>query len=94
MSLTSVPAEKVDQPRVDRDAGIARPRVALALAHAPRPDHEVGVATDDRLDQPVHLRRIVLAVGVERHDDVDTEALGDEIAGLERGALAAVHRDG
>ena len=34
----------------------------------------------------------MLPVGVEGDDDVDAESLGDEVAGLEGGALAAVDR--
>ena len=74
--------------------GVARLRCALALAlgHPARADHEVRLARDDRLDESGHLRGIVLAVRIERHDDLDAQALRDEVAGLERRALAAVDR--
>ena len=65
---------------------------ALGLAHPPRPDDEVRLVADDRLDEARHLAGIVLAVRVERHDDIDAESLGDEVAGLEGRTLAAVDR--
>ena len=71
---------------------VRRRAVALALGHPSRADDEVRLVRDDRLDQAVHLGRVVLAVGIEGHDDIDAEPLGDEVAGLEGGALAAVDR--
>ena len=73
-------------------ASRARESPRLRLAHPPRADDEVGLVAHDRLDQPRHLAGIVLAVGIERHDDVDAQPLGDQVAGLERRSLAAVDR--
>ena len=88
------PAEQVDQPRVDRDPGVAGARVAVALglAHPPRADDEVGLVARRSARPAAPSGRVVLAVGIERHDDVDAQPLGDEVAGLERRALAAVDR--
>ena len=84
-------AEEVDEARVDGDARIARRRLLLVLPHPTRPDDEVRQVRDDRGHERRHLARVVLAVRVERDHDVHAEALGDQVPGLERGALARVH---
>ena len=58
-----------------------------------RSGDEVGFARDDGRQDPLHLGRVVLAVGVGRHDVPGRTLPGEAVAQPERGALAAVHRN-
>ena len=56
----------------------------------PRPQHDVGLAVEDRLDHLRHQRRVVLVVRVDHDHDVGLVTQRFEIARLLVAAVAAI----
>ena len=63
---------------------------SVGVAEHARAVGDVDLAVEDRLDQPLHLGRQVLAVGVERDDDLRPRVDHQPVAGAQGGAAAAV----
>ena len=64
--------------------------VGLGLAEHAGAVGDGDLAGEHRLDEPLHLRRQVLAVGVERDHDLGAGVGHQPVAGAQRGAAAAV----
>ena len=72
---------RADPPGDRRTVVLAARRRGIAVAGA---DHQVGPVFGDLLEQPHHLDRRVLAVGVEVGAEVIAVAQGVQVAGLKR----------
>ena len=68
----------------------ARHAAGERVAQEPRPEHEVGLAGEDRRDEVGDPGRVVLVVGVEHHDDVGAPLERPVVAGLLVAAVAQV----
>ena len=77
-------------PVEEDDAELAGEVVAVGVAEDARAVGDVDLAVEDRLDQPLHLRGQVLAVGVEGDDDLGPRFDHQPVAGAQGGAAAAV----
>ena len=88
--MTWVRVMKRDEPVEEDDAELAGEVVAVGLAEHARAVGDVDLAVEDRLDQPLHLRGQVLAVGVEGDDDLGPRLDHQPVAGAQRRAAAAV----
>ena len=84
------PRDERDEAVEEDDAELAGEGVAVGLAEHARAVGDVDLAVEHRLDQALHLRRQVLAVGVERHHDLGAGFDHQPVAGAQRRAAAAV----
>ena len=65
VSVRCVPVQPVHDPGEEHHAGLTVPVGRLVHPEPPGGHHEVGGVVDQRLEHRRHLRRVVLAVGVE-----------------------------
>ena len=88
--MTWVRVMKRDEAVEEDDAELAGEVVAVGVAEHARAVGDVDLAVEHRLDQALHLRGQVLAVGVEGDDDLGPRFDHQPVAGAQRRAAAAV----
>ena len=84
--------QQADGHREDPGPQAAHRVVGLLAAELARSGDEVGLAGHHRCQHALHLRRVVLAVGVGGHDVARAALAGEPVPQPQRGALAAVDR--
>ena len=84
------PGDERDEAVEEDDPELARARVGLGLAEHARAVGHVDLAREHGLDQARHLLGQVLAVGVDRDDDLGARVGEQAVAGAKRRAAAAV----
>src|SRR5215203_6291639 len=82
--------KKRDQTREEHDPHVADAPRLLVVTHEPGAEHEVRPALDYGPDEPIHLLRLVLAVGVQVDDDQGLLGLRYGEAGSQGVPLTAV----
>jgi hypothetical protein len=82
-----------DDPREDPDPDPARARRAIgAVAGEPRADDDIRAVIEQRAEDERQLRRVVLAVAVNLHRDVEAVLEGVPVPGLDGAADPEVER--
>ena len=92
MSVTLQPGRQPGEQRRQPEQDAPRQRLVDRTAQEPAAEREVGAVRVQRGDQPRDIRGPVLAVGIERHDDVGAVPQRQGDAGLQRGALPEIDR--